>query len=113
VASTKSYFDKESQRWIDGTTSWFTIKCFRSLARNVSKSVKKADPIIVEGNLSVEEWESSTGSRTDYVVEALSLGHNLQKGVTSFRYMSQGSRENDVSEIDSAVSDAEIIEVGA
>src|SRR5450756_72466 len=37
--------------WHDQTTTWIGVECFRGLADNVSSSLGKGEPIIVQGRL--------------------------------------------------------------
>jgi single-strand DNA-binding protein len=88
LASTKRHFSKAENQWVDGDTLWFTIKAWRSLASNISKSLKKSDPVYVAGTFSVEEWESEDGSKFSYVIDAASVGHDLVIGTSSFERQS-------------------------
>lgn len=69
--------------WVDGPTSWITVKCFRQLARNVAYSLRKGQPIVVVGRLEVEEWVTQTGvPRESAVLYAQAIGHDLNWGVS-------------------------------
>ena len=53
-------------------TEWFTVKVWRALAVNVARSLRKGDPVIVQGRLSTEEWVVPTARpRTSLVLEAV------------------------------------------
>jgi len=84
MASTRRWFDREKGVWADGRTEWFTVKSWRSAARNVAESLRKGDPVVVHGRLSTEEWTGPDGSRTALVLDAIAIGPDLAYG--SARY---------------------------
>jgi single-strand DNA-binding protein len=77
--------DKETGEWSDGPTSFVSIQCWRTLADNVQMSVHKGDPVLVMGRLQVRRFEDSEGApRTAVEIEAMSIGHDLARGVAQF-----------------------------
>ncbi len=86
VAHTRRQFDRERGEWVDGRTTWFTVKAWRAVARNVAASLRKGDPVVVSGRLTVDEWAGADGPRTDLVVEATALGPDLTRGEAQFRH---------------------------
>ena len=86
LGSTKRYFDRSQERWVDGATTWFTVKTWRTAAVNVAESLRRSDPVVVHGTLSTEVWESPDGPRTTLVVEADALGPDLTRGQATFRH---------------------------
>ena len=84
VGSTRRWFDKGIGAWRDAQTEWFHVKVFRALAVNAARSLRKGDPVIVQGQLSTEEWAGPEGPRTTLVLEASALGHNLVFGSSHF-----------------------------
>lgn len=87
LGSTKRYFDRVQDQWVDGATTWFTVKTWRTVAVNVAESLRKSDPVVVHGTLSTETWESPEGPRTTCVIEADSLGPDLARGQATFRHI--------------------------
>jgi single-strand DNA-binding protein len=85
VAHTQRYHDRARGEWVDGRTTWFTVKAWRGVARNVASSLRKGDPVVVTGRLSLDEWTGPEGPRTTLVVEASALGPDLSRGEASFR----------------------------
>lgn len=74
--------------WRDGETTWLNVNCrSRSLSLNVHASITKGDPVLVTGRLSTWSWvNKETGEMQDRVVlEAVSVGHDLCRGTTSFQ----------------------------
>ena len=84
VATTPRHFDREQGVWTDGRTEWITVKAFRDVAFNVASSIRKGDPVLVQGRLRTEEWVSDQGPRTGLVLDAHALGHDLTRGHGSF-----------------------------
>jgi single-strand DNA-binding protein len=84
LGSTRRWFDKATGAWKDGQTEWFNVKVWRTTALNVARSLRKGDPVIVQGRLSTEEWISEQGPRTSLVLEATALGHDLAFGSSHF-----------------------------
>ena len=89
LASTPRRFDKPSERWVDGDTLFVTVQAWRSLAEHVVSSVRKGDPLIVSGRLTVRNYDTKEGeTRTEVCIEATGVGHDLNRGETSFRRVS-------------------------
>ncbi|XBH22388.1 single-stranded DNA-binding protein [Jonesiaceae bacterium BS-20] len=86
LGSTRRYFNRVTQQWVDGPTTWFTVKCWRGMAKNVADSLRKSDAVLVHGSLSVEIWEGPEGTRTSVVIDATALGPDLSRGMGSFRH---------------------------
>jgi len=86
LASTKRYFDRAEERWVDGPTTWFTVKTWRGIAVNVAESLRRSDPVVVHGTLTSEEWTSPEGPRSSFVIEADALGPDLSRGQATFRH---------------------------
>lgn len=71
--------------WVDGTTTWLTVMCFRTLAENVKASVSKGDAVLVSGKLRTSRWANADGELEDrHVLEAQLVGHDLTRGTSAF-----------------------------
>ncbi len=83
--------------WGDGNTTWLEVACFRTLAQHVAQSVRKGDPVVVVGKLRTNVWEKDGKTHDRLVLEADLVGHDLNRGMSSFRrpprLMSTDSRE--------------------
>src|SRR5690348_10143657 len=85
VAYTARRRDKETGEWSDGPTSFVNIQCWRTLADNVRVSVRKGEPVLVMGRLQIRRFEDHEGAaRTAVEIEAMSIGHDLTRGVAQF-----------------------------
>ncbi|MDP4804714.1 MAG: single-stranded DNA-binding protein [Candidatus Nanopelagicales bacterium] len=88
VACGTRRFDRSHERWVDGDTHYFTVSCWRALARNVVQSVEKGMPVVVRGRLRSRELERECGDHKHVTrfqdIEAVAVGHDLSRGVAKF-----------------------------
>jgi single-strand DNA-binding protein len=86
VAWTPRRQDRATGEWVDGNTSYATVICWRKLATNVAICLRKGDPVMIKGRLSVRSYEDKEGRpRTSVEVDATSVGHDLNRGVATFQ----------------------------
>ncbi|KQR10933.1 single-stranded DNA-binding protein [Cellulomonas sp. Leaf334] len=112
LGSTRRWFDKQAGVWRDGQTEWFNVKVWRTTALNAARSLRKGDPVIVQGLLSTEEWVGADGPRTSLVLDASALGPNLAFGSSHFaRNVSPSAVAG--SEAEGAASDDSVTDVSA
>ncbi len=98
IAVTGRYFDPSKESFEDRKTEFITVFARRNLARNLTASVKKGQPLIVTGRLSSSEWKDSDGTQhISLVMQAEALGHDLSYGAATFR---KPLRTQDVPEVD-------------
>jgi single-strand DNA-binding protein len=85
VAWTPRRLDRATGEWADGHTSYASVYCWRKLAENAAICLRKGDPIVLKGRLSVREYTAKDGTpRTEVEVAAVALGHDLNRGVAQF-----------------------------
>lgn len=84
MASTARRFDSEVKDFVDSTTLWIDVACWGDLAGNVAHSVSKGDPVIVEGTIATDTWDSDAGRRSAAKIRASSVGLNLARGWAQF-----------------------------
>lgn len=88
IAATERIRDRDSQQWTDGTTNFFTVKCWNRLATNVVTSLAKGMPVIVTGRLQQRRYEREVGAQTvsSYTseIQAGTVGPDLSRGVATF-----------------------------
>jgi single-strand DNA-binding protein len=86
VAWTPRWLDRATGEWADGSTSYVTVTCWRKLADNAALCLRKGDPVVVKGRLSVRSYDDKQGiPRTQVDVDASSIGHDLCRGVALFQ----------------------------
>jgi single-strand DNA-binding protein len=85
VAWTPRVLSKETGEWTDQQTSFVSVICYRKVAENASKCLRRGDPIVLRGTLKVGEYVTDAGvKRYSVDVVADSLGHDLSKGTSHF-----------------------------
>ena len=85
LASTARRFDSQTQEFVDAGTFWVDVECWNELSGNVSGSVSKGDPVIVQGTLTTHSWEGENGKRSTPRIRAAAVGHNLARGTGVFK----------------------------
>ena len=85
LASTARRFDPQTQEFVDAGTFWVDVECWNDLSGNVSGSVSKGDPVIVQGTLTTHSWEGENGKRSTPRIRAAVVGHNLARGIGVFK----------------------------
>ncbi|GAB3273706.1 single-stranded DNA-binding protein [Arthrobacter pigmenti] len=86
MGSTERRFNRQQNTWEDGETNWYSVSCFRGLAKNVAVSLNKGEKVVVHGRLQIRPWTSSDGrAMTTVGIEALTVGHDLMWGISGYR----------------------------
>lgn len=71
--------------FVDGPTSYYNVATYRSLGMNAKTSLRKGDPVVVRGRLTINDFQrgdDSWGSSAD--IDAFSVGHDLTFGTTEY-----------------------------
>jgi single-strand DNA-binding protein len=85
VACTPRRYQRKTDEWVDGDTQWYTVNAWRALAENCHQSLRRGDPVVVHGKLNAQVWTNSAGIEvTSFEVEAVFVGHDLNRGVGQF-----------------------------
>jgi len=86
LAWTPRKLDQDLGTWVDQASSFASVTAFRKIAENGGSSLRKGEPVIVVGTLRVREYDGKDGSRrTSVDITANSIGHDLSRGVATFR----------------------------
>ncbi len=85
LAATPRRWDRSQRQYVDGTTNWITVQCWRALAVHVRDSIRRGDPVVVVGKLKTEQWTKEGVQNSRFILEATSVGHDLARGVSRFR----------------------------
>ncbi|MFI5626492.1 single-stranded DNA-binding protein [Nocardioides sp. NPDC051685] len=84
MACTPRKLNRSTGEWSDGVTQWFTVSAWRQLGENVGRSLRKGDPVVVQGRLSARSYVNKDGLEVNtFEVEANVVGHDLNRGMTS------------------------------
>jgi single-strand DNA-binding protein len=85
-ASTSRRFDRSTGQWMDGDSLRVKVACWRTLGQNAFESIQLGDPLVIYGRLYSRDWvDSEDHKRTSYELDALSVGHDLSRGVAKFK----------------------------
>lgn len=84
VASNRSYFDRLSGRWQQSGTDYYDVTAFGALGVNVFESITKGDPVVVQGRLRIERWETEDNHGTSVKIQADAVGFDMTFGQGTF-----------------------------
>jgi single-strand DNA-binding protein len=85
VGSTPRWLDRGTGEWRDGETSYYSVRCWRKLAENVTGSLRKGDMILVRGKFRTRTWvDDQQRTRIELEVDADSVGHDMSYGWSHF-----------------------------
>ncbi|MGJ9577777.1 single-stranded DNA-binding protein [Actinotignum sp. GS-2025c] len=82
---TPRYFSRETNRFEDGNTIWYTVRARGTLGRNIQTSVTTGTSLLVRGRLDMREWTGKDGSTMrGLTLFADAVGIELTTGRASF-----------------------------
>ena len=81
--------------WTDDQTIWLRVVCWRNLADNVADSINKGDPVTVVGRLRNSVWDDDDGHHQRLELDAETIGHDLRRGVSTFRRVARSDEADD------------------
>lgn len=71
--------------WVDGPTQWWSVTAWRWLAEHCAASLHRGDAVVVHGRVDMRTYVNKAGVETlDVQVEAVTVGHDLTRGTSSF-----------------------------
>ena len=85
VACTPRRYSRKHGSWEDSATQWYSVSAWRGLADNCAQSLRRGDPVVVHGRLTVSVWVNAQGAEvTSFEVDATLVGHDLSRGTSAF-----------------------------
>lgn len=63
VASNSRNFNKDTNEWTDGDTTWFRCAAWDQMAEHIADSITKGTRVLVTGKLKVRQYETSDGTK--------------------------------------------------
>jgi single-strand DNA-binding protein len=94
VAWTPRAFNKATGGWTDQQTSFVSVMCYRKIAENAAKCLRRGDAITLRGSVQVREYVDQAGvKRFSVDVVADSLGHDMSRGVSHYSKVTQRAEQ--------------------
>src|SRR3954454_23615097 len=79
IASTARWRSQAGGEWVDGSSLFVQVTCWRQLAENVIASLGVGDPVVVRGRLYTDEFEWEGKRQTATRLEAHAVGPDLSR----------------------------------
>jgi single-strand DNA-binding protein len=93
VATNERKYDKTSNEWKDGPTSYWHVTAFRKLAENVAESLTKGNTVIVVGKVAIEQYETAQGEKRNKTeIIADKVGAELTRVVATLKRPGEGAQ---------------------
>jgi single-strand DNA-binding protein len=94
IAWTPRAISKATGEWVDQQTSFASVMCYRKIAENAAKCLRRGDAITLRGTVQVREYADQTGvKRSSVDVVADSLGHDMSRGLSHYSKVSQHAEQ--------------------
>lgn len=77
LASTPAYL--RDGMWMDSDTNFFDVVCWERLGEHVKDCVRRGDPVLVHGRLTVRDWEGEKGRGRSVEINAKHVGFDLKR----------------------------------
>ncbi|WP_104091818.1 single-stranded DNA-binding protein [Arthrobacter sp. GMC3] len=77
-------FQTADGTWRDGIPVFHNVSAFRALAENISRSMRKGDPVTVTGDLEFRSYEKDGAQHEARRIIAEIVGPDLRFGTTSY-----------------------------
>ena len=84
VASTQRRKDRDSGKWVDGNKLFVSVTFWREFAENVAASLKKGDPVVLNGRIFSRQYVKDEANHIAYEIEPESIGPDLARGTAQF-----------------------------
>lgn len=79
IASTPRVFDRETNRWKDGTATFFRCTAWRTLAEHIAESLSKGSHVVAFGRIRQHNWQTPEGeNRSMLALEIDDIGASLR-----------------------------------
>jgi single-strand DNA-binding protein len=85
LACTPRKFNPRTETWSDSETQWYTVTCWRALGQNVADSLRRGDPVVVQGRLELRKYVNNQNVEIESLeIDATAVGHDLGRGTSQF-----------------------------
>lgn len=90
LGCTPRRYQRRTESWVDGETQWYTVNAWRQLGEHCDQSLRRGDPVVVHGRVNARTYVNKAGTEvTSFEVDAVLVGHDLNRGTSSFRKASR------------------------
>lgn len=95
VGVTARNYNRHTNKFEDGQTTWYSVRCFGALAHNVGISVHKGAPLLIRGRFMAKHYTDKDGiERTSQQIIADSVAIDLNNMVATYVKPSSYMRES-------------------
>jgi single-strand DNA-binding protein len=85
LACTPRKFNRRTETWSDSATQWYTVTAWRGLAENCAASLRRGDPVVVQGRLELRTYVNANDVEVvAFDIDAVHVGHDLSRGTSQF-----------------------------
>ncbi|MFI2076247.1 single-stranded DNA-binding protein [Streptomyces triculaminicus] len=79
IAATPRTFDRESNQWKDGDTTFFRCAAWRSLAEHITESLARGSRVVATGRIRQHNWQTPEGeNRSMLALEVDDIGASMR-----------------------------------
>lgn len=97
IASTPREFDRATNQFKDGKTTFFRASVWRELAEHVAGSLTKGSQVIATGQIKQTDYQDREGNaRTGFELEIDEIGVSLRWGTAQFTRVAKSDSANQV-----------------
>jgi single-strand DNA-binding protein len=101
LAHTPRKFNKTTEQWEDGDTTFLRCTTWRQHGENVAESLGRGTRVIVTGKLVVRQYEAKDGSRgTSVEIDVDCVGPVLQNATARVTKVERGAASNSAPVVD-------------
>lgn len=95
MASSKAQYNRDTQQWEDGPSTFLSVSAWKQLAEHVTESLHKGMRVVVHGNLEQRNYEDKEGNKRSYFdIRALDVAASVKFGTLQFSKSSGGNQNN-------------------
>lgn len=95
VAVTPRKFDRQSNEWVDGVTTFWPCTIWREQAEHATESIPKGTRVMVIGTVRTDEWEDKNGGgkRSRQVIDVEDIGPSMKYATAQVTKAQGGGRQ--------------------
>jgi single-strand DNA-binding protein len=80
IAASSRRFNKQTQEWEDGDTTFLRASAWRDMAENIAGSLRKGDRVIATGRLKQRSYETQAGEKRSTIeLDVDEIGPSLKR----------------------------------